>query len=142
MESLEVNPQAQDQSKKAPVYNAMSWYLNAPKSKIICKAKRKKKFQQSPNSHQKVPVKRSWHVYCLSTYKSQCCYIYTFLKSMYRLMSIYRFINSRNNLLRMQSFLFLPRFMCIQLYTNTTSFNSIFLGCIYNTTDLSFWDVW
>lgn len=32
MESLEVNPQAQDQSKKAPVYNAMSWYLNAPKS--------------------------------------------------------------------------------------------------------------
>ena len=32
MESLEVNPQAQDRSKKVPVYNAMSWYLNAPKS--------------------------------------------------------------------------------------------------------------
>lgn len=32
MESLEVNPQAQDRTKKVPVYNAMSWYLNAPKS--------------------------------------------------------------------------------------------------------------
>ena len=32
MESPEVNPQAQDQSKEVPVYNAMSWYLNALKS--------------------------------------------------------------------------------------------------------------